>query len=62
LREPIYLRIGETLSYFELVKNILGNIEKQGLVYDTIGVIGVIGGSLGLFLGFLMSSLNVWIS
>ena len=37
---------------FELIMNNIRKIEKQVLVYDTTDVIGAIGGSLGLFLGF----------
>ena len=52
LREPIELKTGQTLANFELVMNSIRKIEKQALVYDTNDVIGAIGGSLGLFLGF----------
>ena len=51
--EPMYVKErGQTLAHFELVKNSIRKIEKQVLVYDTTDVIGAIGGSLGLFLGF----------
>ena len=52
LREPILLKTGQTLANFELVMNNIGKIEREVLVYDTNDVIGSIGGSLGLFLGF----------
>ena len=52
LREPILLKTGQTLANFELVMNNIGKIEREVLVYDTNDVIGAIGGSLGLFLGF----------
>ena len=52
LREPTLLETGQTLANFELVMNSIRKIEKQALVYDTNDVIGAIGGSLGLFLGF----------
>ena len=52
LREPMYMKTGQSLANFELVMNSIRKIEKQALVYDTNDVIGAIGGSLGLFLGF----------
>ena len=52
LREPILLKTGQTLANFELVMNNIRKIEREVLVYDTNDVIGAIGGSLGLFLGF----------
>ena len=52
LREPMYLKTGQTLANFELIMNSIRKIEKQVLVYDTTDLIGAIGGSLGLFLGF----------
>ena len=53
LNEPMYVEnSGSTRVRFELVMNNIRKIEKQVLVYDTIDVIGAIGGSLGLFLGF----------
>ena len=52
LREPMHMKTGQTLANFELVMNSIRKIEKQALVYDTNDVIGAIGGSLGLFLGF----------
>ena len=53
LNEPMYVEnSGPTRVRFELVMNNIRKIEKQVLVYDTIDVIGAIGGSLGLFLGF----------
>ena len=50
--EPMYEKVGQTLVNFELVKNNIRNIEKHVLVYDTIDVIGVLGGTLGLLFGF----------
>ena len=52
MREPLVLKTGQTLANFELVMNSTRKIEKEALVYDTNDVIGAIGGSLGLFLGF----------
>ena len=53
LTKPMYVKErGQTLVRFELVMNSIRRIEKQVLVYDTTDVIGAIGGSLGLFLGF----------
>ena len=52
MREPKFLKTGQTLANFELVMNRIRKIERQALVYDTNDVIGAIGGSLGLFLGF----------
>ena len=52
LREPSFLKTGQTLANFELTMNNIRKIEKQALVYDTNDAIGAIGGSLGLFLGF----------
>jgi len=40
--EPVYLLIAHTLS----------NIYEEILVVDEIGLLGSIGGSLGLFIGF----------
>ena len=50
--EAIYLEVGQTLANFDLMINSIRKIEKEALVYDTNDVIGAIGGSLGLFLGF----------
>ena len=52
LKEPIIMKTGQTLVNFELTMNNIKKMEKQALVYDTNDVIGAIGGSLGLFLGF----------
>ena len=52
LKEPTFLKTGQTLANFELIMNNLRKVEKEALVYDTHDVIGAIGGSLGLFLGF----------
>ena len=52
LREPLFLKTGLTLANIELVMNSIRKIERQTLVYDTNDLIGAIGGSLGLFLGF----------
>ena len=35
LREPNFLKTGQTLANFELVMNSIRKIEKQALVYDT---------------------------
>ena len=52
LVESLFLKTGETLANIELQKNNIRRIEKEILVYDTNDVIGAVGGSLGLFLGF----------
>ena len=53
LYEPMYLKKqGETYANFKLEMNWIRKIEREVLVYDTNDVIGAIGGSLGLFLGF----------
>ena len=52
LKEPLFLKMGQTLANFELVANEIRGIEKEVLVYDLNDVIGAVGGSLGLFLGF----------
>ena len=52
LREPTFLKTGQTLANFKLIINSIRKIEKEALVYDTNDAIGAIGGSLGLFLGF----------
>ena len=52
LKEPTFLRAGQTIASFELQMDNTRKYEKQALVYDTNDVIGAIGGSLGLFLGF----------
>ena len=50
--EPMYEKGGKTLVHFELVKNNIRQIEEETLIYDTNDMIGAVGGSLGLFLGF----------
>ena len=52
LKEPLFLKMGQTLANFELVANEIRGIEKEVLAYDLNDVIGAVGGSLGLFLGF----------
>ena len=53
LREMMYGKdYGQARASFDLTMNNIRKIEKQVLVYDTTDVIGAIGGSLGLFLGF----------
>ena len=47
-----YLKKGQTLGHFELEMIYVRRIEKEVLVYDTNDMIGAVGGSLGLFLGF----------
>ena len=52
LTESLFLKTGQTLANLELQRNNIRRIEKEVLVYDTNDVIGAVGGSLGLFLGF----------
>ena len=52
LAEPVYLKEGKNMAYIDVIMNNVRRIEKEVLVYDTIDVIGAVGGSLGLFLGF----------
>ena len=52
LREPAYMKQGQNFANFEMIMNGLRNIEEEALIYDTNDVIGAVGGSLGLFLGF----------
>ena len=52
MTEPNFLKTGQTLANFEFLKNNVRRIEKEVLVYDVNDVIGAVGGSLGLFLGF----------
>ena len=52
LKEPLILKTGESLANFELIANKIRSIEKEVLVYDLNDVIGAVGGSMGLFLGF----------
>ena len=52
LKEPLFLKTGQTIANFALRKDNIRRIEKEVLVYDTNDVIGAVGGSLGLFLGF----------
>ena len=52
LKEPTFLKAGQTVASFNLQMDNTRKYEKQALVYDTNDVIGAIGGSLGLFLGF----------
>ena len=50
LKEPLFLKTGQTLANFE--RNNVKRIEKEVHVYDINHVIGAVGGSLGLFQGF----------
>ena len=50
--EPMYLQTGKNKAYFEFFTKKIRNVEKEVLVYDTFDMIGTVGGSLGLFLGF----------
>ena len=52
LKEPLFLKTGITIANFALRKDNIRRIEKEVLVYDINDVIGAVGGSLGLFLGF----------
>ena len=56
LVEPMYLKEGKNTALFDVfMTNPVINVrrvEKEVLVYDTNDMIGAIGGSLGLFLGF----------
>ena len=52
LKAPQFLKGGKNRGHFELKKNNIRRIEKELLIYDTNDVIGAVGGSLGLFLGF----------
>ena len=52
LKEPLFLKTGQTIANFALRKDNIRRIEKEVLVYDINDVIGAVGGSLGLFLGF----------
>ena len=52
LKEPLFLKTGQSLAKFQLVANKIRSIEKEVLVYDLNDVIGAVGGSMGLFLGF----------
>ena len=52
LREPLFLKTGQTIANFALRKDNIRRMEKEVLVYDINDVIGAVGGSLGLFLGF----------
>ena len=46
------MKTGQSLAKFQLVANKIRSIEKEVLVYDLNDVIGAVGGSMGLFLGF----------
>ena len=52
LVEPMYLKEGKNIAFFEIFMSNVQKVEKEVLVYDTNDMIGTIGGSLGLFLGF----------
>ena len=52
LKEPLFLKTGQSVANFQLVANKIRSIEKEVLVYDLNDVIGAAGGSMGLFLGF----------
>ena len=52
LVEPMYLTEGKNKALFDIFMSNVQKVEKEVLVYDTNDMIGAIGGSLGLFLGF----------
>ena len=52
LIEMTYVKMKENQATFELSTDRNRNIVQELLVYDTNDMIGSIGGSLGLFLGF----------
>ena len=52
LVEPMYLKDDKNTALFDIFLSNVQKVEKEVLVYDTNDMIGAIGGSLGLFLGF----------
>ena len=50
--EMTYMELKDNQANFELSTDTIRNVQKELLVYDTNDMIGSIGGSLGLFLGF----------
>ena len=50
--EPTYVKIEKNQANIFLLMNKVRRVETEVLVYDTSDMIGAIGGSLGLFLGF----------
>ena len=52
LVEPMYLKEDKNTALFDVFMTNVRRVEKEVLVYDTNDMIGAIGGSLGLFLGF----------
>ena len=52
LVEPMYLKVDKNTALFDIFMTNIQRVEKEVLVYDTNDMIGAIGGSLGLFLGF----------
>ena len=45
-----------TLFAYEFLKNELTKTSEEYLIYDTVGLIGSVGGTLGLFTGFTFSN------
>ena len=45
-----------TLFSYEFLKNELTKTSEEYLIYDTVGLIGSVGGTLGLFTGFTFSN------
>ena len=52
LVELMYMKTADTQARFELMIEAVRKAETERLLYDTNDMIGAVGGSLGLFLGF----------
>ena len=52
LAEATLLETSNTQAIFQMIIHDIRRVQKERLYYDTFDMIGAIGGSLGLFLGF----------
>ena len=54
LKEPtkLYLDDGERVDLLLMATKRIRRVMKEYKIYDTTGMIGTVGGSLGLFMGF----------
>ena len=52
LAEATLLETSNTQAIFQMIVHDIRRVQKERLYYDTFDMIGAIGGSLGLFLGF----------
>ena len=61
---PFYGKEESSVNYYKLrylFDTDMFNVHEEYLLYDTIGMIGSVGGSLGMFIGFSMTGIISWI-